>query len=359
MLILGTRPQILKSAPIINESLNHAEIDLKILHTGQHYDDYMSDVFFRDLCENFILDNLNIGPGSSPTQIGSMIKGIENSINEINPDLVLIPGDTNSAISAAITASKMNVELAHFEAGARLGVSLYPEEINRRMIDQAADLLLTPSIHCKKNLKKENLLGEVVFVGDTMYDLYKKSYRSIRSSTILDRYDLNDYEYSLLTLHRPNNVDSYDHINEILKNIIKLNDKIIFPIHPRTKKHLIAFNMLDKLQQNNIQFIDPVNYYDMQKLISKSKVVLTDSGGVQKEAFWAKRPCITLRPHTVWIETVNQKANHLINDFEDIPKIYGKLLSVNAVINWSNPYGKGNASSKILNEIKKYMDNVR
>ena len=156
MLILGTRPQIIKSAPIINESLNHAEIDLKILHTGQHYDDYMSDVFFRDLCENFILDNLNIGPGSSPTQIGSMIKGIENSINEINPDLVLIPGDTNSAISAAITASKMNVELAHFEAGARLGVSLYPEEINRRMIDQAADLLLTPSIHCKKNLKKEN-----------------------------------------------------------------------------------------------------------------------------------------------------------------------------------------------------------
>ena len=306
-LVAGTRPQIIKSVPVIQEA-NRRGVELQIVHTGQHYDYNMSDVFFENFSIPEPIVNLGVGSGTQGYQTGEIIIRLEKFLIEEQPDLVVVPGDTNSALASAIATVKLGIPLAHIEAGARSYNMAMQEEINRRVIDHISTLLFTVSRNCKENLLREHVLGKMIVSGDTMYDIYEHSLPTIGDSDILDRLKLVPKEYSILTLHREENVDNAGRLTTIMRAITSLNTKVVFPIHPRTKKRLQHLS----LNSHNLVITNPLDYFSMMKLVRESLLVLTDSGGLQKEAFWSKVPCITLRDETEWVETVKEGVNVLV-----------------------------------------------
>lgn len=349
-LVLGTRPQIIKSAPLIHELTNNHNVNLKIIHTGQHYDYEMSRVFFEELLIPNPYCNLNVGAGSHAHQIAEIIQRLEKVLLELRTDLVLVPGDTNSALASTLTSVKVGIPVAHFESGARCYDMLMAEEVNRRVVDHISSILFAVSENCIDNLKKESVLGRIILSGDTMYDVFLQENRAIQKSKILEKIDLE--EYCVLTLHRSENVDNTDRLKTLLRTINKVaSKKIIFPVHPRTKR-VIKKSMI---KFDNLITIDPLPYNDMMRLVQGSTFLLTDSGGLQKEAFWCKTPCITLRERTEWVETTNLGVNFIAGTAEKnvsvaiqtLLKNYDKVKEKFSMI--GNPYGDGHASKKIIN----------
>jgi UDP-N-acetylglucosamine 2-epimerase len=310
--VVGARPQFIKLAPL-SKILRENGVNEIIVHTGQHYDENMNDLFFKELEIPKPDYNLGIGSGNHGEQTGRMLIEIEKIMLKENPDLVIVYGDTNSTLAGALAASKLHIKLAHVEAGLRSFNKRMPEEINRVLTDHVSDILFCPTQTAVENLKNEGITKGVYLVGDVMFDaLVHFSKISDMKSNILERLNIKPKEYYLATIHRAENTDNYERLKNILTAFSKMDEMVVFPIHPRTRKMINYYGLGDLLENNNVKVIDPVGYLDMLKLEKNAKAILTDSGGVQKEAFWLKVPCITLRDETEWIETVNLGWNRLV-----------------------------------------------
>lgn len=360
MIILGTRPQIIKSAPIIHEAEKDDEIELQLVHTGQHYDYEMSKIFFDELDLPSSLTNLEVGSGSHAWQTGEMMLRLEKTVVTCKPDVVMVPGDTNSTLAGALVAVKLQRPVAHVEAGARSYDLSMPEEVNRRLTDHCSRFLFAPTENCQYNLVKEGVPKERIFsVGDTMHDALLKHLPRAKKSRILDKLHLEAESYCLITAHRPENVDDRRKLKTIVSTMLRLSElQIVFPIHPRTRKNLEDLRLTEKLSAaSNVKLIDPVSYHDNIKLMKSAKMIFTDSGGMQKEAFWLKTPCITLREKTEWPETVELGGNKLVGcSREKIIAAAKEYLFAEDVKNklrrLPNPFADGKASEKIIKTLK-------
>lgn len=350
--ILGARPQFIKAGSISREISNYDSIEEIIVHTGQHYDTNMSDVFFDEMKipkPNYFL---GIGGKSHGAMTGQMIEKIEEVVVKEQPDWVLVYGDTNSTLAGAIVASKLHIKLAHVEAGLRSFNMKMPEEVNRILTDRVSQLLLCPTDTAIMNLKKEgysNLDIKYVKSGDVMQDgaLFYKQY---------SKRPINDIspEFILCTIHRAENTNDLSKLKDIFEalEIIALDKEIILPLHPRTRK-ILKNNQFSF--SSSIKIIDPVGYLEMIWLITNCDLVLTDSGGLQKEAFFFKKPCITLREETEWIELVENNFNVLVgSDKEKIIETYKKREEIFEKNYSMNLYGGGKASENIISELLKF-----
>ena len=344
--IVGARPQFIKLAPLSKEIRKyHDEI---IVHTGQHFDKEMSASFFNDLKINIPDYNLNINSGSHAEQTSKMIFEIEKVLIIEKPDAVIIFGDTNSTLSAAIVCSKLPFKLFHIESGLRSFNKNMPEEVNRIMSDHMSDYLFAPTQTAMNNLTNEGLIDRSYLTGDIMVDSVKYGLNLPLKNDLISRYSLDINEFYLLTLHRPYNVDNPENIIRIFSILSEINSLIVFPVHPRTR------NILKDSKTcipENIILIKPVGYIDFLNLQKKCKKIITDSGGIQKEAYLLKKPCITLRSETEWVETLEAGWNLLINLEIDMD-IKSKILNFNPTQKHESIYGN-NVSSKMLNLINK------
>jgi len=344
--IVGARPQFIKLAPL-SKKLREDGFSEIIINTGQHYDDNMSDLFFEELEIPEPDYNLGIGSGSHGEQTGRMLIAIEEVLLKEKPDLVVVYGDTNSTLAGALAASKLHIKLAHVEAGLRSFNKKMPEEINRIVADHLSNFLFCPTDTAVENLKCEGITKGVYFVGDVMFDaLVHFSKISETKSKILDILNIKPKEYYLATVHRAENTDNYERLKEVLTALSQLDKPVIFPIHPRTKNKIKEYNLEFLLKK--VQVIDPVGYLEMVNLEKNAKAILTDSGGVQKEAFWLKVPCITLRDETEWVETIKFGWNTLAgaNSKNIIEKVNN--ISYGLDVNFENEY----AVTKISEVIK-------
>jgi UDP-N-acetylglucosamine 2-epimerase len=352
LVVIGTRPQIIKTAPIIQEALKQ-ELEIEIIHTGQHYDYELSQIFFEEFNLPEPTVNLEVGSGSHAYQTGEIMLRLEKYLLRDKPSLVLVPGDTNSALAGALTSVKLNIPVAHVEAGARCYDMSMAEEVNRRLIDHCSKILFAPTLNCKKNLEKESVLGEIHLTGDTMYDVFSRFKNRADEYDILDRLNLSNKEYYLLTLHRAENVDDAEKLKSILNGIMKSNVDVVFSIHPRTKNRLKEYGI--SLENSNLRVIEPVGYIEMLKLLKHAKIVLTDSGGLQKDAFWSKTPCITLRDRTEWVETVEMGVNFLAEaDANKIVQVINFIEDNYDLIKGrfnENPFGDGHAARRIVETV--------
>ena len=349
--IVGARPQFIKLAPL-SKALREAGFKEVIVHTGQHYDDNMSELFFKELEIPEPDYNLGIGSGSHGEQTGRMLIAIEDILLKENPNLVIIYGDTNSTLAGALASSKLHIPLAHIEAGLRSFNKNMPEEINRIVADHLSSLLFAPTETAVENLRREGIEKGVYLVGDIMFDaLMHFSKISDAKSKILEALNLKPKEYYLATIHRAENTDNYERLKNILEALSSLDKPVIFPVHPRTKKKVEEYNLEFLIEK--IQVIEPVGYLDMIQLEKNAKAILTDSGGVQKEAFWLRVPCITLRDETEWVETVRYGWNRLVG--ADKEKILDavKNISPGEDVDFMNEY----AARKICGRIEGLNDN--
>jgi UDP-N-acetylglucosamine 2-epimerase len=303
--LVGARPQFVKLAPVSKQiRKNHQEI---IVHSGQHYDYQMNEVFFKQMQIPKPDYDLNVGSGSHGVQTARILEALEAILIKEEPDWLLIYGDTNTTLAGALAASKLGIKTAHIEAGLRSFNRSMPEEINRIVADHLSELLLVPTQTGMDNLKHEGLLDKAKLVGDVMTDSLIMGVEAARKQDIKL---ITNEPYSVLTLHRPYNVDDPDKLQDILKKLNTLGQKVIFPVHPRTQR-LIAPEVKDWCA--NIIFIDPLGYLDFLTHLANAQMILTDSGGIQKEAYILKKPCVTLRTETEWVETVSSGWNLLLD----------------------------------------------
>ena len=300
--VVGARPQFIKAAPV-SRLLRREHREL-LLHTGQHYDDEMSNVFFRELGIPEPDVNLGAGSGSHAAQTGAMLPGIESVALELEPERMLIYGDTNSTLAGALVAAKLHIPIAHVEAGLRSHDRRMPEEVNRVVADHLSDLLLCPTDLAVANLAREGITSGVCRVGDVMYDAFLQ-----HSKVAEERTGREPGAYHLLTMHRAENVDDPEVLRSILRGVTDSGCAVVFPVHPRTRAALTTHRIE---AGENVRLIDPVGYLEMLVLEKNAEAIVTDSGGVQKEAYFAARPCITLRENTEWTETVDAGWNILV-----------------------------------------------
>jgi UDP-N-acetylglucosamine 2-epimerase len=311
---IGARPQFIKAAPV-SEALASAGVQELLVHSGQHYDHGMSQVFFEELGMREPDVNLGAGSGTHAEQTAKMLVGFEQVIARERPDIVIVHGDTNSTLAAALAAAKLQVKLAHNEAGLRSFNRSMPEEHNRVLTDHCADLLFCPTQAAQEQLAREGITTGVHVIGDVMYDACLRFGRlAATRSRILQQLGLQRSAYLLSTLHRPYNVDSPQRLRSILRAFGRTAEPIVLPQHPRLqlriREHAIAV-------PDNVKLIDPVGYLDMALLEQHARLILTDSGGVQKEAYFYGVPCLTLRPETEWRETVAAGWNRLVDADEE------------------------------------------
>jgi len=345
--IVGARPQFIKAAVVSRAFREHRPAVREVLvHTGQHYDANMSDIFFAELDIPRPDYHLGIGGGTHGQNTGRMIEAIEGVLLRQRPDWVLVYGDTDSTLAGALAAVKLHIPVAHVEAGLRSFNRRMPEEINRVLTDHAADLLFTPTDTATRNLTHEGMAGEKVQqVGDVMYDaaLYYGE-RAEQRSRILDTLGLVANRYILVTLHRAENTDDPERMRNILAGFAESPQPIVWPLHPRTRKRLADFGLT---LPDTVQVIDPVGYLDMVMLEKHAALIATDSGGVQKEAYFHRVPCLTLREETEWVELVEAGANRLVGT---APAAIGEGLA-QAGATGRNPtaglYGMGDAGVRI------------
>lgn len=307
--IVGARPQFIKLAPLSREMRRH--FDEIIIHTGQHYDVNMAELFFQDLSIPIADYNLGIGSGSHGKQTAAMISSIEDVLKKELPDTVIVFGDTNSTLAGVLAAVKMHIPIIHVEAGLRSFNREMPEEVNRVVADHVSDHLFAPTSTAFNNLRKEGLEDRSYLTGDIMVDaLFDSLDRAKERKDLLTTIGVIANHYYLLTLHRPYNVDDGKRIAKLLEELAQLDYPVVFAVHPRTKSILEKYSIsVDK----KIELIDPVGYLDFLCLQYYSKKIITDSGGIQKEAFLISKPCITLRTETEWVETVEEGWNLLVN----------------------------------------------
>lgn len=348
--VIGARPQFIKAATVSNKIRLNGNTEI-LVHTGQHYDNNMSDIFFEELGIPKPDYNLNIGSSNHGHQTGNMLIALEDIYLKEKPDIVLVYGDTNSTLAGSLCASKLLIPVAHVEAGLRSFNKAMPEEQNRILTDHISDLLFTPTLTAVNNLKNENVTKGVHNVGDVMYDainLFKE--RAKKVSTIIEKFDLAPNSYVLSTIHRAENTNSIERLTSILSALSSCGKKIVLPLHPRTKKFIEEYHLHIG---DNIKIIDPVGYLDMISLQENSQKIVTDSGGVQKEAYFLKKPCITMRDETEWVETVDNGWNVIVGS--DSNKIMNALENFNPTGTPASAFGNGDSSSIITQIIKDYL----
>lgn len=357
--IIGARPQFIKAAAVSRVIKKFSgDVQEYIVHTGQHYDYNMSDVFFEELQIPKPDKNLHVGSGNHGHQTGEMLKLIEQELLTVKPDMVLVYGDTNSTLAGALAAIKLQIPIAHVEAGLRSFNRAMPEEINRVLTDHISALLFTPTDSAVKNLAAEGISGDKVMqVGDVMYDaikFYASSSETRRDVLKVLRNVSNPYIFA--TIHRAENTNDPDRLLSIFQQLdaVAKDIEIILPLHPRTKSFLEKVNF--KSVSNNLHIIEPQGYLDTLFLQKNSSLVVTDSGGVQKEAFLNNKFCVTVRPETEWIELVNEGFNYLANPIETLGSQVKTLLKKEFPKNSPfKPYGAGDASEKIIKSILAYL----
>lgn len=364
--ILGTRPEIIKMAPIIDE-ISKRDINQIILHTGQHYDKEMSDNFFNDLEIQNPDYNIHVGSGTHGKQTGLMMKGIEEILIKEKPDIVLVQGDTNAVLAGALVASKLHIAIGHVEAGLRSFDMTMPEEVNRRACDVTSTMYFIPTEESAINLLAEGFSHKnLIITGNTVVDACFRHLKIAKKRGFVEesikKLDIENMENILtLTMHRVENVDDKQRVTNIIEALKELDDvNIIFPIHPRTKNTLKKFGLFDELNNlNHVHIIKPLGYLDFLLLTSKSTLILTDSGGLQEEAITLNIPALTLRFNTERPETVISGGNILVgSDKELIIKNTRKILDdkefSDKMKNAVNPYGQGEAAKLTVDAIEEY-----
>lgn len=348
--VVGTRPQFIKAA-VVSKALAAATSWCRVMvHTGQHYDFGMSSVFFEELGMPSPDHYLGIGSGGHGSQTGRILEAIEGVLIRERPDYVLVYGDSNSTLAGALAAVKLHVPVAHIEAGLRSFNRAMPEEINRVLTDHAADLLFAPTERALSNLQREGIASDRVrLVGDVMYDaaLYYGEH-ALAQSRILIRLGLAVGSYVLCTIHRAENTDYTDKLSSIVGGLraVATQLPVVWPLHPRTHRALEAMGLLDPPVEG-IRFIDPVGYLDMLMLEKNSRLIATDSGGVQKEAFFHRVPCVTLRTETEWTELVELGWNRVVSPEGPDCVARAMLQALGAVGAGGSPYGSGDSSRNI------------
>ncbi len=305
--VVGARPQFIKAAPVSRAIAAHDGISQILVHTGQHFDPGMSEIFFEELGLEPPRVNLGIHGGGHGEMTGKMLAALERIITEERPDLVLVPGDTNSSLAGALAAAKQDVPIAHLEAGLRSFNRRMPEEINRVLTDHLSTLLLCPTETAVVNLRREGIIDRVHNIGDVMYDAACFATALSQRSQILDRLGLVERSYALATVHRAESTESKAALAEVVEFLRRqARDRIIvFPVHPRTRKRIAEW----RLDLGDILACQPFGYLDMHRLLRSAVAVFTDSGGLQKEAYFHKVPCVTMRSETEWEETIKAGWN--------------------------------------------------
>jgi UDP-N-acetylglucosamine 2-epimerase len=334
--IVGARPQFVKAAAVSRRlRARHTEI---LVHTGQHYDYEMSGIFFDGLEIPPPDVNLGVGSGGHGSQTGAMLSGIEQVLVAERPDRLLIYGDTNSTLAGALAASKLSIPVAHVEAGLRSFNRRMPEEINRVVADHLSDVLLCPSATAVRNLAAEGITRNVHLVGDVMLDVlnWARQRLSAVPTAALQRYGLTPKGYLLVTVHRSENTEDVGRLSSILRALNALGEPVVFPVHPRTRK---VIKSLDQPLGAHVHMVEPVGYLEMVAVTESARLVLTDSGGLQKEAYWLGVPCITLRDETEWVETVAAGWNMLVG--ADCGKLIDAVHSFGCPASKPSLYGDG------------------
>lgn len=352
--VVGARPQFIKMAPVSVE-LRRIKIDEVLIHTGQHYDYEMDRIFFEQLQIREPDYNLKVGSGTHAYQTGEMLKRLDGILIKEKPDLVLVYGDTNSTLAGALAAAKLKIPVAHVEAGLRCYDKSVPEEINRVLTDHLSEYLFPPTENAEKNLKAEGITGKVYLTGDVMLDATLQSLeKAEKTSKVMEKLNLNPKGYLLATVHRAENTDQKENLGNIMKAFIECERQIVFPAHPRTCKALKSYMLYDELANaSNIILIKPLGYFDMLMLEKNAEKIITDSGGVQKEAYFLKVPCITLREKTEWVETVEDGWNILVGPYKErIIKAINKFEPKSA--NYAYKFGNGQASRKIAKTLREH-----
>lgn len=345
--VVGARPQFVKAATVSREVALRKDVTEVIVHTGQHYDANMSDVFFYELGIPKPDYNLGIGGGSHGAMTGRQLEAIEAVLVRQRPDRVLVYGDTNSTLAGALAAVKLRIPVAHVEAGLRSFNRAMPEEINRVLTDHAADLLFAPTETAMRNLRKEGLPEERLrLVGDVMHDAALFYRERARAPAAAEGVLAGDSGFVLATIHRAENTDDPRRLSAIFDGMGKSGRRIILPLHPRTGQRLEAAGIVPA---GNITIIDPVSYLEMIWLESNAVAIATDSGGVQKEAYYFGKPCVTLRDETEWVETVESGWNRLVGS--DAEAIRAALQEPHAPATRALDYGDGHSARAILDEI--------
>lgn len=348
MTIIGARPQFIKESALSKQlRKNHGVI---VVHTGQHYDHNMSGAFFEELNIPKPDYNLGINSGDQSEQVGRTIIELGKLIEKVKPDAIIVYGDTNSTLAGAIAANKKKIKLVHIEAGLRSFDKSMPEEINRIITDHCSEILFCPTNLAVQNLKEEGISKNVFQVGDVMYDSIL-NFQKIAESNILERLRIKSKKYYLATVHRQSNTDIKENLLEIFEGFRESGEKIIFPLHPRTAKYLKEYGINHK--NSNILMIEPVSYLEMISLVKNARKILTDSGGLQKEAFFLGVPCITLRESTEWRETVENGWNILVGTNKG--KIKEAIKNFSPNLERKSHYGDGRASEKICDLLEKHV----
>jgi len=351
--IIGTRPQFIKLAPLSKEvRKNHKEI---IIHTGQHYDKKMSDLFFKELDIHQPDYNLEVGSGSHGQQTGEMIKRIEKVLIKENPDLVLVYGDTNSTLSGALAAAKLNITVAHIEAGLREFDKSIPEEINKIVSDHTSNILFCPSDLGMKNLAKEGITANVYNVGDITLDLAKRlSANTILEKSILKKYNLKKKDFYYMTMHREKNTGQKKRLSSIVSALENISKTVIFPIHPRTAKALKKYKLWGKINQiKSLKILPPIGYQESIMLIKNAEKTITDSGGVIKESYFLKTPAVIIDDTTEWVETVEDGWNVIAGaDKDKIIRFVNRAVKPKR---HREVYGNGKSAQKIIRMLNNYL----
>ena len=380
--IIGARPQFIKAAPVSRAIAEHNRLTEVIIHTGQHFDADMSDVFFKELDIPKPDYNLGVNSTSHGAMTGRMLEKIEEILIKEKPDWVLVYGDTNSTLAGALAAVKLHIPIGHVEAGLRSFNREMPEEHNRVLTDHCADILFCPTQNAVENLQAEGIISRahqlnsssaqepprtVALVGDTMYDaVLQFSEIARRQSTILEDLGIRSKEYLLATVHRPYNTDIPENLENIISAFLEINEPIIFPVHPRTRQKLnslpsqqltisTAYQLksLSAYQLKSLNLISPIGYLDMLILEQNAKAILTDSGGMQKEAYFFGVPCVTMRTETEWVETVETGWNVVVG--ADRKKIVEAVGSFKIDKLRPELYGNGRAAEKIIHHLTAYQ----
>lgn len=348
--VVGARPQLIKASVVTARIKESDFLHETIIHTGQHFDKSMSDVFINQLNIPKPEYNLNINGGSHGVMTGRMLEAVEKVLFEEIPDAVLVYGDTNSTIAAALAAVKLHIPVAHVEAGLRSGNMLMPEEINRMLTDRISTWLFTPTIQADRNLLREGFDEKTVMrVGDVMFDLALLCSNSIgESKEFIDSIGIKNNEYVLVTIHRAENTDDERIIRNIVDalNVLSKKIEVVWPVHPRTNS---AIEKSGVCVNDSLKILGPVGYLEMVELEKNSAVIVTDSGGVQKEAYFHKIPCVTLRNETEWLELVDARWNILLPPDSPLEEIVENIMSrINCKGEQVSLYGDGSAADKIV-----------
>jgi len=352
--VVGARPQFVKAAPVstalANADGDHEEI---LVHTGQHYDDALSSVFFDELDVPEPAYHLGVGSDSHAAQTAAMMRGIDDVLDVESPDVVLVYGDTNSTLAAALVAAKCDPALAHVEAGLRSDNWSMPEEVNRVLTDHCSDLLFAPAANAAENLRADGISDGVVVTGDVMYDaVLAVRERAMETSPVLDDLAVTDGKFVLATVHRAANTDDPDRLAAILDGLAAVPERVVLPAHPRTANALRECGLYERAA-SELTLTDPFGYLDFLRLLDGASRVATDSGGVQKEAFYLDTPCVTLRDETEWVETVDAGWNVLVG--ADAARIEAALTG--PVERPPKPalYGGGDAAERTVDALETHV----